>query len=312
VERAWNDPFWRYLADADIDFLRNKVGPLLRYAPGQDVPAQTFVSKVERLKLQILTRKDPQPTAQSIAKDVRLLPNYVFEDESTRPPAELCLSPGLLAASVADLNRVIDVLADQMKNRRKEEPQVDLLDLSDMIETKGYIILRSRPEPIFYEDYRQLVTQRVLDLVANHPVITAIDRGEPVTDLQLIELERTLREELGNPPLELNEENIRRAYRMQVNSMLEFLRDLLELDGIPDYEEIVKRQFSQFLAAHPFNGNQVRFLRGVQQVLLQKRRLRLADLYEPPLDSFGADAVERWFRQEQITEILAFTETLAV
>ncbi len=69
---------------------------MLRYAPGQDVPAQTFVSKVERLKLQILTGKDTQQTAQSIAEDVRLLPDYVFEDAHTRPPAELCLSPDLI------------------------------------------------------------------------------------------------------------------------------------------------------------------------------------------------------------------------
>jgi type I restriction enzyme R subunit len=76
----------------------------------------------------------------------------------------------------------------------------------------------------------------VLDLIDNHPVISAIDRGEPVSDLQLLELERTLREELGGGEMELTEENIRRAYRMQVTSMLEFLRNLLELEGIPGYE----------------------------------------------------------------------------
>ena len=275
------------------------------------MPAQTFVSKVERLKLQILTGENPQPTALSIAEDVSHLPDFVFKDVKSRDIAEFCLTPDLLNASVDTLNQAITTLADHMKNRRKDDSQVDLLDLSDMIVTKGYIILRNRPEPVFYEDYRQMVTQKVLNLVSNHPVITAIDRGEPVSDLQLIELERTLREELGGK-MELTEENIRRAYRMQVTSMLEFLRNLLELEGIPAYEEIVKRQFSQFMAAHPFNGDQVRFLIGVQQVFLQKRKLNLADLYEPPLTNFGQDAVERWFTSEQVREVLAFTDTLSV
>ena len=31
-------------------------------------------------------------------------------------------------------------------------------------------------------------------------------------------------------------------------------------------------------------------MRVVQSVFLQKRRLRLADLYDEPLDTFGADA----------------------
>jgi type I restriction enzyme R subunit len=157
-----------------------------------------------------------------------------------------------------------------------------------------------------------MVTQKVLDLIENHPVINAIDKGEIVSDLQLLELERTLREELGSGDIELTEENIRRAYRMQVTSMLEFLRNLLELEGIPGYEEIVDRQFSQFISTHSFNGNQIRFLRGVQQVFLQKRKLHVADLYDPPLDRFGVNAVERWFTHQQVDEIMDFTEKLVV
>jgi type I restriction enzyme R subunit len=312
VGEAWKDTFWRYVTQKDIDFLRNHVGPLLRYAPGQDVPAQTFVSKVERLKLQTLIGKDTRNTAESIAGDVSRLPGFVFNDPQRKAPAEFCLTPDLLDASVDQLNRVIETLADQMKYRRKEESQVDLLDLSDVIETSGYIILHNRPEPVFYEEYRRMVTQRVLDLIDSHPVIDAISRGEPVTDLQLIELERTLREELGSGEMELTEENIRRAYRMQVSSMLEFLRYLLELEGIPAYEEVVKRQFSEYMAKHPFNGDQVRFLIGVQEVFLQKRSLELADLYDPPLDRFGDAAVESWFTKNEIDELMKFTHTMMI
>ncbi|MBC8504713.1 MAG: DEAD/DEAH box helicase family protein [Anaerolineales bacterium] len=312
VEQAWGDSFWRYITKADIEFLHNHVGPLLRYAPGIDVQAQTFISKVERLKLQIQTGINPKTTAKSIAEDVSRLPNYVFEDVKRKEPAELCISPELLTASVDELNQVIEMLAKQMKNRRKVKPLIDLLDLSDEITTSGYIILRERPEPIFYEEYRRLVTDKVLALIDEHPTIDAISRGEPVTDIQLLELERTLREELGSGDMELTEENIRRAYRMQVTSMLEFLRNLLELDDLPGYEEVVNRQFSEYMATHTFNGDQIRFLRGVQSVFLQKRRLELADLYDPPLDSFGQEAVERWFEQGDIEELLSFTETLSV
>lgn len=285
---------------------------MLRYAPGVDVQAQTFTSKVERLKLQIQTGQNPKKTAQSIAEDVSRLPDFVFEDANRKDPAEFCLSPELLSASVDELNQVIEVLADQMKNRRKIDGGVELLDLTDMIATCGYIILRQRPEPIYCEEYRRMVTDKVLALIDEHPTIDAISRGEPVTDMQLLELERTLREELGGGGVELTEENIRRAYRMQATCMLEFLRNLLELDGIPGYEEIVDRQFSEYMAKRPFNGNQIRFLRGVQSVFLQKRRLELADLYDPPLDSFGQDAVERWFAPGDIEELLSFTETLSV
>lgn len=54
------------------------------------------------------------------------------------------------------------------------------------------------------------------------------------------------------------------------------------------------------------------FLRAVQSVFLQKRRLVTADLYEPPLTNFGADAVERWFSQQEVAEMVRFVEKLAM
>jgi len=74
----------------------------------------------------------------------------------------------------------------------------------------------------------------------------------------------------------------------------------------------VRRRFESFIAAHPFNADQMRFLRAVQNVFLQRKHLALADLYAPPLTSFGADAVERWFTPEQVDEMLAFANTLTI
>ncbi len=38
----------------------------------------------------------------------------------------------------------------------------------------------------------------------------------------------------------------------------------------------------------------------------------MADLYDPPLTSFGQDAVERLFTADQVEEVLRFTDTLVV
>jgi type I restriction enzyme R subunit len=312
VEQAWQDAFWRYLTQDKLVFLLRKVGPLLRYAPGVDVQAATFTSKVERLKLQILTNRDPSATAQSIAEDVARLPEFVYDDARREQAAKLCLTPQLQQASVAQLNEIIDLLADQMKNRRERPSAFLELDLPDFIDLRGYILLFGGTQRVYVEEYRRRVEQRILDLAASHPTVQAIDRGESVTDERLIALERTLRQELGGGGLELDEDNIRKAYGLKVGSLLEFLRRLLEIEGIPDYGDIVRRQFEGFIAVHPFNADQIRFLRAVQSVLLQRRHLARTDLYEPPLTSFGVDAVERWFSDEEMVEILGFVDTLTV
>ncbi len=59
------------------------------------------------------------------------------------------------------------------------------------------------------------------------------------------------------------------------------------------------------------HADQIRFLRAVQRVFLQKRHLETADLYEPPLDMFGADAVERWFTEKEVEEVVDFANKLS-
>ncbi len=312
IEQAWQDEFWRLLTPAKIDFLRLRVGPLLRYATCPDVEGVTFTNKVERLKLAIQAGRDPTTTAGSIAEDVSRLPQFVFEDPLRQVAAELCLSPDLKAATPAQLNLVIDQLAGQMKNRRERPSSFLVLDLKDAIALNGYILLKGGTERVYVKDYRERVEQRVLELMSTHPTIEAISRGESVTDEQLIALERTLRQSLGGSDVELAEENIRKAFGMKVGSLLEFLRRLLELGAIPDYADIVRRQFAGYISANPFSADQTFFLRALENVFLQRRRLALPDLYAPPLTAFGADAVERLFTPEQVDGILKLVASLSV
>ncbi len=308
IEQAWQNAFWYRISADKIDFLRLKVGPLLRYAAGVDVQATTFTSKVERLKLQILQGKDTLATTTSIADDVSRLPDFIFQDQRCEPDAKLCLSPQLQTASVTQLDHVIEALSPQMKYRRENVNAFITLDLPDFIEMHGYILLKGGSEQVYVDEYRRRVDEHILTVVETHPTIAAISRGEAVSDLQLIELERY---DLGHSDLELSEENISKAYGQKVGSLLEFLRGLFDLEGIPDYKEIVQRQFEAYISTHQFSADQIRFLRAVQNAFLQKRRLHLPDLYEAPFTSFGKDAVERLFTQEEINEMLTFTNTLA-
>lgn len=313
IEEAWQDSFWTYLTQRKLDFLRLKVGPLLRYAPDVDVQAATFTSKVERLKLQRLTGKNTAATIESIREDVSRLPDFVQQHPERRDAIRRCLSPEIETADSTQLSQIIIALADQMRNRRDRVNPFLQLDLPDFMAVRSYIFLYDRGQPVYVDEYRRRVEDKVLDVIASHPVIAQIEQGQAVNDDQLLALERTLREALSSEDIQLTEENIRRAYGVKVDSFMAFVRNLLELDGIPDYADVVERQFQEFVGRNQFNADQIRFLRAVQSVFLQKRRLALADLYDaPPLRAFGADAVERFFDATQQKELLRFAEQLAV
>ncbi|MBN1812242.1 MAG: DEAD/DEAH box helicase family protein [Anaerolineae bacterium] len=314
VEPAWGDDFWGYLTAADLEFLHNQVGPLLRYAPDVDVKAETFTGKVERLKLQMATGAATAATARSIAEDVSYLPNDIVNAPAHQDSVKLCRSPKKLqVATPAQLTRIVQDLAGQMRRRRAKPNDLLQIDLPDEIELRGYVFLMGAEEPVYAEEYRRRVEDRILDLAASHPTLQALVAGRPVSERELLDLERTLRRELGGPDLYLHERNIRAAYRdedLQVGSLLEFLSYLLDIEGLPAYDDIVRHQFSEFVAGHAFSGDQVRFLRAVENVFLQRRHLQRADLYGPRLAGFGQDAVERLFTPAELDDMLALAATL--
>jgi type I restriction enzyme R subunit len=160
--------------------------------------------------------------------------------------------------------------------------------LRDSFASRGFDLVENCL--IIKEEYRQRVEAKVLEIVETHPTIAAIRNGEAVTDLQLVALERILRQELGGGNVQLSESNIRKAFNLKVNSLLSFLRELFEIEALPDYQDFVRRNFEDFIAQRQFNSNQIQFLRAVQNVFLKKRRLEVPDLYEAPLDRFGEDA----------------------
>lgn len=309
IEQAWQDSFWSYLiTPTKLDFLRVRVGPLLRLAPDVDVAAETFTSKIERLKLALRTGKEASSTIQSIAEDIASLPQFVYEDDHLGPLTKSCTPDALQHATSEQLDTIRKGLSGQMKNKRRQSAFLEL-DLQDQIALSGYIMLTRTGEQMYVAEYRRQVEERILALVADNPAIQAIQHGEPVNDWMLLELERTLQEVLGSE-LEFSAENIRKAYGVKVDSILGFLRRVLELDELPDYAQIVQHRFDAYITTHNYNADQIRFLRAVQSVFLQKRRLQVADLYASPLTNFGQDAVEKWFEENEITELIAFTDLL--
>jgi type I restriction enzyme R subunit len=240
------------------------------------------------------------------------MPDFVYENPERSEALRLCQTPHKLQmATVEQLDQIIEALADQMKHREKYNPLVEM-DLADPIEWRSYIILTERGEPVYEKEYCERVQQRVYDLVAGHPTVVALQRGEAVSDVQLLELERTLQRELGQSDLQVNPANIRRAFAVRVGSLIEFLRRLLELEGVPDYADIVHRQFETYIQDHYLNADQILFLRTVRDVFKERRRIEPLDFYEAPFTTLGAEVADKWFDDEQLEDILTFIEGLTV
>ncbi len=155
VEPAWSAEFWFRLTGEKINFLRLKVGPLLRLVPDVDVAAETFTHKIERLNLQILRGKPNPDLMQSIAEDVTLLPQHVLSDPPRAASVRLVLSTDLAQATPPQLHQVIADLAGEMKNKRRIAGPFIKIDLPDFIAGQGHVIIGRSGQPVHVEEYRR-------------------------------------------------------------------------------------------------------------------------------------------------------------
>jgi type I restriction enzyme R subunit len=314
VETAWTDTFWVPMTQDRINALRLKVAPLLRFVPDVDIAAETFTHKAERLNLQIIQGKPSPELLQSIAEDVSRLPQHVRDAVPKQASVRLALSQDLAQAQAPQLSKLIADLAGEMKNRRRAESSFIKIDLPDFIAGKGYLMIGPSGQPMHVEEYRKRVEQRILDIADRHPALAAIRAGRQPNEGDLVDLERVLHNELTGADIQLSEKTARQAYGVRLDNhmgFLGFMRFVLDLDAIPDYAAVVARSFEEHITSQRYTGDQIRFLRSVQEVFLVKRRLAEADLYEAPLTSFGRNAVERFFTPDQIRGLVRMTERLA-
>lgn len=312
IDQAWQDTFWAFVGKNNVDFLENRISPLLRFASEVDVAKETFTNKVERLKYQVMTGKDTDASVESIAEDISLLPPFVMENPECSEAIEVATGGGLATAGFQQLNRVIRTLAPQMKYRRDRDSVFRVLDLEDFIATRGYITLTEGGERIYVQEYRDRVERKVVEIVEDHPTVEAIRSGRRVSDEQLIELERTLRKGLMVRDIQLSTDNIRKAWGWRVQSFLGFMKHLLNFEDFPNYEAVVVKKFNEFVADHHYSGDQILFLRTLQSEFLKKNKIEMADLYDlPSIRRFGDNAVDRLFSEEDRAKILQFTHKIA-
>jgi len=312
VREAWDDDFWRYITVAKIEFLRMKVAPLLRFVPHVKPAEEFFVSKMERCGLALLQKKDLKTHIESIREDVSLLQTNLDQVQPHVKLIDAVLGSAYWSTlTLSTLDEAKAILAPLMKYRRDRPSIVIELGLDDIIDSRKWVILRKDSQRVYVEEYKKKIEEKILQIAAKHPTIGKLKDNTDVNVEDLIRLEQTLEAELGTDELSLDDENMLKAFGVRVGSLVDFLKHVLGLEALPSYETVVRKAFDAFILEHNYNADQSRFLRVVQSVFLQRKKLELADLYEEPFTNFGANAVEKLFVESEISELIELAKKLA-
>ena len=248
--------------------LREEIAPLLIYSPSENAKVYSFISKCVKLFDYIKeNRKDKIADVQEFVVD--------------------------------RIESIWDKNLDAIKQKRDDLIRIQKEQFWEEIafEDVHFLVRDISPLMIFYEEERKnmlkinapdmvmKVEKEAMEMredkdfkefIENSPLMQKIKDGEGVTSKELLEIESKLKQ--LNPMFTID--NIQ-----QTKDFILFLRELIQLKGLPDPQEMIKWEFDKFVADknQHYNSEQLKFLRLLEQVFIRAKHIELKSFAEHPL-----------------------------
>ena len=170
------------------------------------------------------------------------------------------------------------------------QPPRGLIDLGledEWLDALHYVEVGPEGERVDKRHYVSKWEQAIQEAVHADPILQKVRDDENLTAAE----EEALAEKLNQPRWYFNEENLRRAYRKPLGSIVDFIKAALGKLKIKSHEEEVNENFHAWLVSRNFTPQQAQYL-----VLLKNRgaalgRIGLTELFQPPLSVLDAAAL---------------------
>ncbi len=248
--------------------LKEDIAPLLIYTPSENSKVYAFISQC--VKLFDYIKKNDKVKIAKVEEYVKEKAEAIWDknlDAIKRKREDLIriqqepFWDGITFEDVDFLARGIAPLMIFYEPERKNLLKIDAPDRVMKVEKEAMELKEDKE----FEDFKE-----------HNAIIKKIKAGEGVTSQELLEIEKKLKE--LNPALTI--ENIQ-----QSKDFILFLRDLLELRGLPDPQEMIKWEFDKYVASknEHYNSEQLKFLRLLEQVFVRTKHIELKSFAEHPL-----------------------------
>ncbi|MEK6982499.1 MAG: DEAD/DEAH box helicase family protein [Candidatus Micrarchaeota archaeon] len=310
IEKVLAPKFFELLGIDHYDLLKVKIASLMRFKPNIDYEKASFELKIEQLRLAILKKdaKSLKFIQNSITEKINRLPDTLNKVKAKKAIKQRILSEDFwVNPSLEDTQMIMDEFLDLMPLVDKESRSTIVLDLDDIIADKGWIEYGPNGEGDFVDKYKEKVEKRISDLAEQHPTIRKIKENLELTDNDLKQLEKTL----NSPDLYITEQSLQKVYKKEKGSLVQFVKHLIGLYQFPDSKVRIEEAFRTFIVEkNYFNSDQVRFLRTLQTVFVNRKHIEVKDFYVAPFTNLGTKVPIPLFNNEQLGEIISFCNEL--
>jgi type I restriction enzyme R subunit len=314
LQRLEVDHFWTRLTHEKIEFLRTAIKPLMRTISGEDFKAMRFEKDIVEISLVGLTEDNAKFEALKVSliakiSELPLSVNIVARERELIQTAQR--NAFWSAISEAKYDQLIEKLSPLMKfiDSRNSALGPAKFNLTDVTTKKEFVEFGPQNESVRIEQYREMVEEKIKELISTNPILQKIQQGEAITEQEAADLATELHEENPHITVDL----LRKVYNHRKALFIQFIRHILGIEMLESFPETVAKSFDAFIAAHSYlSGRQLQFLDLLKGFILEKGELQKRNLIESPFTLIHPEGIRGVFNPKEINEILVLTEKLLV
>jgi len=184
------------------------------------------------------------------------------------------------------------------------KPPSDLVELGledEWLEAVTYIEVGPEGERVDKKEYVTHWEQVIRGQTDDDPLLRKVRDEESLEP----EEEEELAQRLNQPEHYFNEENLRRAYRNPAGNLVDFIRAALGRLHIKSREEKLEEAFRAWLVSRSLAPRQAEYLCLLKNRGIATGRVRLEDLFEPPLSILDAAGMGiEFFGEEGLRQVV--------
>ncbi|MCK9631365.1 MAG: DEAD/DEAH box helicase family protein [Methanoregula sp.] len=300
IRKALDPQLWDNVAVDPVQFLTQKIMPLMRYQKDVNLNTAIFTLRCEQLKHAILRANLGEIERQKllISGMVECLPltlDKVKEREAFI--REVKTNAFWQSVSYESAERMLAELAPLMPMMSREPQQTIVIDMGDRIEMRELIQMLGEKEQTYITKYRERVEERIKQLAADSPVIQKIARDEVLSEADIRQLEATI----FGPDLAKNSAELGKAVTSTESILVSFIKRVLGMYGEPNPADRIRDAFRTYMIENNkhYSADQLNFIRMVESVFSQKKHITYTDFWEPPFITLG-NAPEPMFSTDEL------------
>ena len=309
LQRLEDKNFWTNVTTDKIEFLDAVVKPLLHTVSDIDFKAMRFEKDIVEVSLaHLANQKEKFETLKdSIIEEIGELPlsiNIVAKEQELIRQVQS--NHFWSTVTEEKFDELIQKLSPLMKFREAVIPLAPAkFNLKDIVAEKEFIEFGPQHEALSIAKYRELVEEKINELVSNSPILQKLKQGLEITEDET----EQLAEELHNEHPHITIDLLRKVYNHRKAALVQFIKHILGIEQLETFAETVTKAFDDFITKHSYlSSRQLQFLDLLKNFVLEKGDVSKRNLIESPFTMIHPEGIRGIFNQKEIDEILGLTQ----